>query len=214
MKEEKPYWTTKYPGCRIMATQELVQESGYRPSTLVLETIEDIMDELLESFEHQNYFKQVAYSSKRPNLIKRLEKDLLYPAWVSEVYNLMQILKAEFGPLQVSRRKVAIALFLLYRDKLVKEAHLNDWGNKPLRRKKAWKEQIARGFINRHDWDDYDPRYVYAASNIDRDYIYPVKLVHNWKSREDEPESLTAYHGAPLFGVPGHTRVQLPLEDW
>lgn len=86
--------------------------------------------------------------------------------------------------------------------------------------RQAIREQKARGFIEKHEFEEYDDRFAHVLSIADRSLIYPcniltIPLEMKLKNDSERTEGKniifnTMYKGLRSIGVQGHTRVENP----
>ena len=175
------------------------------------------LPEILELLETENYGRQFAYQDGRLNLIKKLEEYYKYPVEVNQVYTIIRLLhKHQISFKGFSRRKVSIFLFNNHHKDMHQIFMDNWWGSKPVKipleaKRVALREQKARGFIDRSDFKEYNPKYHHIVSNIDHNLIYPENFYLGYKIPEYEGME-EIYVSLSRYGVSGFTRAEINLK--
>ena len=196
-----------------------------------IKIIEDYLEGNLLRFlrkHYKNSVYQYVYSETfskwkkegHKQVVRIILKNYVWPKHVCNIVNVMTTLNKYYGlPININTVKVAIVILDLFemdidkygqqrRGRLFK-MDMYQVDNSEKARKKALKEQKARGFVHINEFEDWDPYYAHIFSLVDMDYVYPMNFPFS-HFNEEYKDLPYAYVAHTLVGVNGFTRLKEP----
>lgn len=154
-------------------------------------------------------------NDKKRKALKWVLRKTKWPNEVSQIISLAGILTKNYNhPINNVSIRETYDLWVDYKEDIsdfIHKRYLSTVNNKgynsyrfKIGKQKAIEEQVARGFIELDDYEDYDPEAAHIFSNARNTLIYPQNF-HLGTQCKDLYE-MGIYEGMALIGVYGWTR--------